>query len=75
MVEKRVKFDRFGPISGQTWEIANLSPKFEFGGATQNWLKNVLNSIVLDQFLSPNQPGAPNPGELDQEDFLYEYAQ
>ena len=50
MVKKCKKFDRLGPVFGQTQEIANLDPKFEFGGGAQKWSKNVLNSIVWDQF-------------------------
>ena len=50
MVKKCIKFDRVGPVFDQTQEIANLDPKFEFGGGAQKLSKNVLNSIVWDQF-------------------------
>ena len=51
MVKKCIKFDRLGPVFGQTQEIVNLDPKFEFGVVAQKWSKNVLNLIVWDQFL------------------------
>ena len=51
MVKKYIKFDRLGTVFNQTQEIANLDPKFEFGGVAQKLSKNVLNSIVWDQFL------------------------
>ena len=35
MVEKCIKFDRLGPVVGQTQEIVNLDPKFEFGVVAQ----------------------------------------